>query len=299
MRYTWQAFFKDFSSIMKEELLAGKELEARSTSAKKVSYSQSASRLREIILRQSKRAGVGHIGSALSIADLIWTLYGYVLNVPGARDPDRDRFVLAKGHAALALYGSLFMKGYITEDELDTFCGEGSKLGVHPEHCLEWVDFATGSLGQGLSFGVGAALAAKMQKSERRIFVLMSDAELNEGSSWEAIMYAAQHKLSNLTVMVDLNGQQALGYTKDILDLSPVSTKFRSFGWDAFDVDGHDIPQMLDVINGLDFKEGKPHVLVAHTTFGKGVSFMENQIAWHYLPLNDEQYTEAIAEVLS
>ncbi|MCA9818476.1 MAG: hypothetical protein KC652_25415, partial [Cyanobacteria bacterium HKST-UBA01] len=148
MRYTWQAFFKDFSSIMKEELLTGKELEARSTSAEKVSYSQSASRLREIILRQSKRAGVGHIGSALSIADLIWTLYGYVLNIPGAKDPDRDRFVLAKGHAALALYGSLFMKGYISEAELETFCGDGSKLGVHPEHCLEWVDFATGSLGQ-------------------------------------------------------------------------------------------------------------------------------------------------------
>ncbi|MCA9816335.1 MAG: transketolase [Cyanobacteria bacterium HKST-UBA01] len=259
----------------------------------------SANKLREIILEQSKRAGVGHIGSALSIADLIWALYGHVLNIPSPRDPERDRFVLAKGHAALALYGSLYMKGYISEAELDTFCGEGSKLGVHPEHCLEWVDFATGSLGQGLSFGVGAALAAKMQKSERRVFVLMSDAELNEGSSWEAIMYAAHHKLSNLTVMVDLNGQQALGYTKDVLDLAPVSTKFRSFGWDAFDVDGHDIPQMLDVINGLDFEDGKPHVLVAHTTFGKGVSFMEKQIAWHYLPLNDEQYQEAIAEVLS
>lgn len=286
---------------MKEELLTGKELEARSTSAEKVSYSQSASRLREIILRQSKRAGVGHIGSALSIADLIWTLYGYVLNIPGAKDPDRDRFVLAKGHAALALYGSLFMKGYISEAELETFCGDGSKLGVHPEHCLEWVDFATGSLGQGLSFGVGAALAARIQGSQRRIFVLMSDAELNEGSTWEALMFAAQHKLSNLTVLVDLNGQQALGYTKDILDLAPVSNKLRSFGWEAFDVDGHDIPQMLDVINGLNCSDvnGKPHVLVAHTTFGKGVSFMENQIKWHYLPLNDEQFEEAMAEVLN
>lgn len=283
---------------MKEKTLSSSKIEAGAAKAA-VPPEKSARMLREIILNQSKRAGVGHIGSALSVADMIWTLYGYVLDIPAARDPDRDRFVLAKGHAALSLYGSLFMKGYISEEELNTFCGEGSKLGVHPEHCLEWVDFATGSLGQGLSFGVGAALAARMQKSKRRVFVLMSDAELNEGSSWEAIMYAAQHKLSNLTVMVDLNGQQALGYTKDVLDLSPVSTKFRSFGWDAFDVDGHDIPQMLDVINVLDFEEGRPHVLVAHTTFGKGVSFMENQIAWHYLPLNDEQYKEAIAEVLS
>lgn len=274
---------------------------------KAVNPAESARKLREIILSQSKRAGVGHIGSALSIADLIWTLYGYVLRIrstgsdmpPGAKNPDRDRFVLAKGHAALALYGCLRMKGLISEEELNTFCGDASKLGVHPEHSLEWVDFATGSLGQGLSYGVGAALAAKMQNSERRIYVLMSDAELNEGSTWEAIMFAAQHKLSNLTVMVDLNGQQALGYTKDVMDLSPVSTKFRSFSWDAFDVNGHDIPQMLDVLNDIDYQNpsGKPHVLVAHTTFGKGVSFMENQIKWHYLPLNDEQYDEAIAEV--
>lgn len=283
---------------MKDNMLSSNKLEA-DTAVAVPSPEQSAKRLREIILSQSKRAGVGHIGSALSIADLIWTLYGYVLKIPSPKDPERDRLVLAKGHAALALYGSLFMKGYITEEELNTFCGEGSKLGVHPEHCLEWVDFATGSLGQGLSFGVGAALAARMQSSKRRVFVIMSDAELNEGSSWEAIMYAAQHKLANLTVIVDLNGQQALGYTKDVLDLSPVSTKFRSFGWDAFDVDGHDIPQMLDVINGLDFEEGKPHVLIAHTTFGKGVSFMESQIAWHYLPLNDDQYKDALAEVQS
>ena len=141
------------------------------TAATAVNPTDSARKLRELILSQSKRAGVGHIGSALSIADLIWTLYGYVLRIPTSetKDPDRDRFVLAKGHAALALYGSLFLKGYISEDELNTFCGEGSKLGVHPEHCLEWVDFATGSLGQGLSYGVGAALAARMQNSKRLV----------------------------------------------------------------------------------------------------------------------------------
>ena len=283
---------------MNQEMLSGKKLEAGAACAD-TSHSESSKRLREIILTQSKRAGVGHIGSALSIADMIWTLYGHVLRIPSAKNPERDRFVLAKGHAALALYGCLFLKGFIDEAELNTFCGEGSRLGVHPEHCLEWIDFATGSLGQGLSYGVGAALGAKLEGSKRRVFVLMSDAELNEGSSWEAIMFAAQHKLDNLTVMVDLNGQQALGYTKDVMDLTPVSTKFGSFGWDAYDVDGHDISEMLDVIGNLEFNGGKPHVLVAHTTFGKGVSFMENQIKWHYLPLNDEQYEKAMAEVQS
>lgn len=283
--------------VYESNMLSGNNLEARTATAQDVSCSQSARQLREIILRQSKRAGVGHIGSALSVADLIWTLYGYILKVDSPEDPERDRFVLAKGHAALALYGSLYMKGCISEDELNTFCEDGSKFGVHPEPCMEWVDFATGSLGQGLSYGVGAALAARMQASNRRIYVLMSDAELNEGSSWEAIMFAAQHKLANLTVLVDLNGQQALGYTRDVMDLSPVSNKFRSFGWDAYDVDGHDIPQILDVLNGLDSNSGKPHVLVADTTFGKGVSFMESCIEWHYLPLNDEQFEIAMAEV--
>lgn len=281
---------------MKQEMLSGNKLEA-GTACAGASHAESSKKLREIILTQSKRAGVGHIGSALSIADMIWTLYGHVLRVPSAKDPERDRFVLAKGHAALALYGCLYMKGFIDEAELNTFCGEGSRLGVHPEHCLEWIDFATGSLGQGLSYGVGAALAAKLEGSKRRVFVLMSDAELNEGSSWEAIMFAAQHKLSNLTVMIDLNGQQALGFTKDVIDLSPVSTKLRAFGWDTYDVDGHDISQMLSIIENLDFAGDKPHILVARTTFGKGVSFMESQIKWHYLPLDDEQFKKAMAEV--
>lgn len=258
---------------------------------------EAAVRLRELILTMSKKANVGHIGSALSVVDMLWALYGNVLHIPSAGHPDRDRFVLAKGHAALAFYCCLHLKGLISEETLSTYCGDGSALGVHPEHAFEWVDFATGSLGQGLTNGVGAALAARLQNSSRRVFVLMSDAEANEGSVWEAIMFAAHHRLANLTVLVDLNGQQALGYTKDVLDLSPLSSKFRSFGWDAYDVDGHNIEEMVRVIDNLDFQEGRPHVLVAHTTFGKGVSFMENQIKWHYLPLSDEEYEKSMAEV--
>src|SRR5262245_3201119 len=152
--------------------------------------------IRRIVLEQSKRANVGHIGSAPSVADVIAALYGSVLRVP-AGDPDRDRFVLSKGHAALAVYAALALRGGLPADQLDTYCGDASAVGVHPEHVLPGVDFSTGSLGHGLSFAVGAALAARMQRSQRRAFVLLSDAEFNEGSVWEAAMFAAHHRLAN------------------------------------------------------------------------------------------------------
>jgi transketolase len=205
--------------------------------------------------------------------------------------------VLSKGHAALALYAALFLKGYITEDRLNTFCADGSSLGVHPEIVLEWVDFATGSLGHGLSYGVGAALAARLQKSSRRTFVLISDAECNEGAVWEALMFAGHHRLANLTVIVDINGQQAMGYTREVLDLAPLAEKFRAFGWDAHEIDGHNVSEILQALQSLEYSQGAPHVILARTTFGKGVSFMENQIRWHYLPLTDELFQRAMAEV--
>ena len=253
--------------------------------------------LRKAIIEQSKRAGVGHIGSALSVADIIAALYGKVINAASPRDPERDRFVLSKGHAALALYAAFEARGWITHEQLNTYCGDGSQLGVHPEHCLPGVDFATGSLGQGLSFGVGAALAAKRQQSQRRTFVLLSDAECNEGSVWEAIMFAAHHKLNNLFAIIDLNGQQAFGYTKDVINLSPMDARWQAFGWDVHNVDGHDAEAMANLIKELSGKGDKPHVLVAHTTFGKGVSFMEHQIKWHYSPLNDAEFKQAMSEL--
>ncbi|HEY9676776.1 MAG TPA: transketolase [Drouetiella sp.] len=255
--------------------------------------------LRKAIIEQSKRAGVGHIGSALSVADIVACLYGKAINAKSPRDPKRDRFVLSKGHAALALYAAFFERGWITEEQLNTYCGDGSDLGVHPEHALPGVDFATGSLGQGLSFGTGAALAAKRQKSDRRVFVLLSDAECNEGSVWEAIMFAAQHKLNNLFAILDLNGQQAFGYTKDVLNLSPMDERWKAFGWDVHNVDGHDEQAMADIIENNSGVGDKPHVLIAHTTFGKGVSYMEHQIKWHYSPLNDAEYKQAMSELES
>ncbi|MEK6715206.1 MAG: transketolase [Candidatus Omnitrophota bacterium] len=253
--------------------------------------------IRRIILMQAKRAGVGHIGSALSIVDIIAVLYSNILRINDPNDPDRDRFILSKGHAAMAIYGVLFLKGWLTKKELNTYCADESLLGVHPEHTLRGIDFSTGSLGHGLSIGIGSALAAKKQKSSRRVFVLLSDAECNEGSIWEAIMFAAHHKISNLVAIIDLNGQQAFGYTKNVLNISPMAERWRVFGWDAHEVDGHNPHEITKTINGLDTDSYSfPHVIIAHTTFGKGVSYMENKIKWHYSSMSEEEYQLALKE---
>jgi transketolase len=246
------------------------------------------------VLEQSKRANVGHIGSALSVADILAALYGGLLRGQ-PDDPDRDRFVMSKGHAALALYAALHMAGYISLDTLNGYCVDGTELGVHPHHGLTGVDFSTGSLGQGLAMAAGAALAAKMQASSRRVFVLLSDAECNEGSVWEAAMFAAHHRLDKLVAIVDVNGQQALGYTSDVISLDPLEERWRSFGWDVHSVDGHDQQTLVSTIGRL--SASLPHVLIAHTTFGKGVSFMESQLRWHYMPMNDAQYAIALSEI--
>lgn len=253
--------------------------------------------IRRIILEQSKRANVGHIGSALSIADLIAVLYTDLLRGSNPEDPERDRFILSKGHAVLAVYAALFLKGLITKEQLDSFCGDGSALGVHPEYGLRGIDFATGSLGHGLSMATGAALAARLQQSSRRVFALLSDAECDEGSVWEAVMFAAHHKLANLIALVDMNGQQALGFTKQVLSLEPMAARWRAFGWDVHEVDGHDVPALRQKITQLDNASGPPHVLIARTTFGKGVSYMENKIKWHYWPMSDDEYKQAMSEI--
>ena len=256
-----------------------------------------ARQLRRLVVEVSKRAGVGHIASSLSIVDIVAVLFAVYIQPDGAEEP-RTRFVLSKGHAALALYGALHLCGRLSRDDLNEYCADGSSLGVHPEHTVPGIDVSTGSLGQGLSLCAGSALAAQVDHASRRTFCLMSDAELNEGSVWEAIMFAGHHRLSQLTAIIDLNGQQALGMTSNVLDLGSaedVAAKMRLFGWSSVVVDGHDVAQLTGALApaGGD----APTMVIARTVAGHGVSFMERQVAWHYLPLSDQQYYLALRDL--
>lgn len=256
-----------------------------------------AQQIRRGIIEQSKRAHIGHIGSSLSVADLIAVLVsdGRLDLDRGHDRRDRDRFVLSKGHAVLAWYCGLHAIDRLSLEALDTFAADGTLLAGHPEHAHPDVDFSTGSLGQGLGVGVGAALAARLQRSERRTVVLLSDAECNEGSVWESAMFAAHHGLCKLTVLIDLNGQQALGRTSDVIDVPNMRERWEAFGWEAHDVDGHDTYAIAAALDSA--PPTRPHVLVAHTTFGKGVDYMESSIDWHYLPMDDAQYADALQQV--
>lgn len=256
--------------------------------------------IRKLILEQSKSANVGHIGSALCIAEIIAVLFSDVLNGVDSSSCDRserDRFVLSKGHAALALYAALFLRGVISQEVLASYCQEGGTLSVHPESFVPGIDFSSGSLGQGLSVACGAALAAKVQKSKRRVYCLISDAEINEGSVWEAAMFAAHHKLANLVCFIDLNGQQALGHTRDVLDIPDLGKRWRTFGWNVIELDGHDVGELTEACNIAQNQNEAPTFIIARTTFGKGVGYMEGQIKWHYLPMNDIQYQEALNDI--
>jgi transketolase len=263
--------------------------------------------LRRTVLVQSRRVNVGHIGSCLSVVDILAAIYGQLLRASSPNDPDRDRFVLSKGHAALALYATLAEKGWLSRESLDSFCADGSRIAVHPEHSVPGVDFATGSLGQGLSMAAGCALAGRLQRSARLVYCLISDAECNEGSIWEAAMFAAHYRLDNLRLVIDWNKQQALGLTKDVINTDNLPERWRAFGWAVREVDGHSVPDLVRSLS--EPATGRPHVTVAHTVFGRGVSFMESGIAvtqthirprpinWHYLPMSDHEFQIALNEV--
>jgi transketolase len=253
--------------------------------------------LRRWVIEQAVRSRVGHIGSALSVVEVLAVLWGAVLRQPGTEAPDRDRFILAKGHAALALYAVLRHVGLIDAATFATYCTDGSLLGTHPEPALPGVEVGTGSLGQGLSVACGQALALARRGSSARVFVLLSDAECNEGQVWEAAMFAAHHRLHNLVAIVDCNGMQALGRTADILDLQPLAARWSAFGWHALDVDGHDTAAVLSALtDGIAGRRG-PAVVIARTALGKGVSFMEDRLEWHYRYLADELAERALREV--
>ena len=239
-----------------------------------------------------------HIGPSFSIVEVLVSLYfGVINNSPNQTDnEERDRFILSKGHSCASLYAVLFERGFITEEELQKFAVDDGVLEHHPLRNLkQGIELSTGSLGHGLSVGAGLSLAAKMDGSSRKTFVLMGDGEINEGSVWEAAMFASHHKLNNLVAFVDNNKIQALGDTKDILDMRSISGKFSAFGWHVQDVDGHSIEEIMNSMNLL--SSNQPNLIVLDTIKGKGVSFMENDLLWHYRPPDEQEYKRALKEL--
>jgi len=257
-------------------------------------------RLRQAIFRTICHGGGGHIPSSLSVAEILTVLYHEVLHIdPGRVDhPDRDRFILSKGHAAVALYTILAQRGFITAEQLASYGTAGTDLGGHPDrHKVPGVEASTGALGHGLGFGLGMALAAKMDGRSYRTFVLLGDGECQEGSVWEAALFAAQCQLDNLTVIVDYNKLQALDRLDHIVSLDPLAEKWRSFGWETRPVDGHDIMALRETFHVLPFAPGKPSAIIAHTVKGRGVSFMENVPIWHFRLPDEGEMDIACAEL--
>ena len=244
---------------------------------------QLARRIRAHALRMVHRVDSSHIGSCLSMADLLAVLYGSVLRLEPARPdwPDRDRFILSKGHGAAILYAVLAERGFLDQTELDTFCMDGSRLTGLVSHQVPGVELSTGSLGHGLSVGCGMALAGKRSGQRYRIFVLLSDGELDEGSNWEPILFAPHHGLDNVVAIVDYNRIQSFGTTAEVLDLDPLPDKWRACKWAVREIDGHDHAQIAAALTAAPFEPGRPSVIIAHTVKGKGVSFMEDRLAWH------------------
>jgi transketolase len=255
-----------------------------------------ATRMRRWIVEQSLASNVGHIGSAFSIVEIITVLFEAVMRDPGSSRTDRDRFVLGKGHAALALYCALRAKSLMSDEQFATYCRNDSLLGVHPEAFLPGVDVSTGSLGQGLSVGCGLAAGLRERGLDSRVYVLISDAECNEGQTWEAAMFAAHHQLGNVTAIVDLNGLQAMGHTADVLSMSNMAGRWESFGWRAEDIDGHDIAALRRALDPA-LATDRPRMIVAHTLLGKGVTFMENRLEWHYRNLTPDLAAQALTEL--
>lgn len=261
-------------------------------------YSRNLARnIRINALRMVHRARASHIASALSIVDILAVLYGRVMNIgPSLINSEaRDRFILSKGHACVALYSTLAEMNIIAKSELATYGQDFSWLMNHVSHKVPGVEFSTGALGHGLPFGVGKSLAAKASNETWRVFVLLSDGEMDEGSNWEGLMFAAHHRLSNLTAILDYNKLQSLDSIANTLGLEPLRAKLESFGWLVKEVEGHNHEDLYEALacKSID----KPTFLIAHTLKGKGVSFMENKVEWHYKNPNDEQLVLALAEL--
>lgn len=261
---------------------------------------QAANQIRQDIVSMVHAAGSGHPGGSLSAADLMTVLYFNEMNID-TEDPkkaSRDRFVLSKGHAAPVLYGTLARRGFFDPKELVQLRKMGHMLQGHPNMTyVPGVDMSTGSLGQGISTSVGMALSAKLSNESFRTYTLLGDGECNEGLVWEAAMCAAHYKLDNLCAMLDFNGLQIDGANEDVMGISPIDEKFKSFGWHVIHVDGHDYEGILAAFEEAKNTKGKPSILIAKTVKGKGVSFMENEASWHGSAPNDEQLKQAMIDL--
>ena len=255
--------------------------------------------IRKNCVQMVHNANASHLGSALSIVDILNALYADFLNTaPHNQDwEDRDRLLLSKGHACVALYSTLAEYGYFPKDDLLSYGEDFSDLMNHVSHKVPGVEFSTGSLGHALPFGVGKALAAKRLNKSWKTVVILSDGELGEGSNWEAFLSASHHKLDNLLVIVDYNKLQSLTTVEETLNLEPLVDKFLAFGWAIQEVDGHNHETLVDTFNEFPFEADKPSLVLTHTTKGKGVSFMENSVDWHYKSPSKEQLESAIKEI--
>ncbi len=256
--------------------------------------------LRKTIIEIMGCGGRGHLGSAFSIVEILRVLYDDIMlyDAKNLKWNERDRFILSKGHGCLALYAILAEKGFFPKSELKKFCKSDSILGGHPEHRIPGVEASTGSLGHGLSYGIGFALNARYEKLNYRTFVVIGDGESNEGSIWEAALCAGKHKLSNLTVLVDYNKYMTYGQTSEVQDMEPFADKWRSFNFGVKEVDGHDINEIKGVLSNLPISKNKPNAIICHTIKGKGIKFAEGNMEWHHKSSIGEEELKALYKAL-
>ena len=264
-------------------------------SALKLTAEQIRRRLVEVVYN----AKAGHIGGGLSSVNVLTALYFDVLNVDPQNPamPDRDRFVMSKGHCVEALYSVLEARGFLTKEEVDTYGTYNTTLAGHPTKKVAGVEINSGALGHGLSVGVGLAIAAKMDNKPFRTFVLMGDGEQGEGSIYEEAMSAGHYKLDNLVAIIDRNGLQISDTTENVMALEPIRDRWEAFGWDVIDADGDDMQSLLESFDAVDYADGKPTLIISHTTKGRGVKLMENVLKWHHGVPSAEEYEQALADI--
>jgi transketolase len=255
--------------------------------------------IRKTSLKLVYQANASHIGGALSMADILAVLYSDVLKFDSANDQylERDRFILSKGHSCVALYATLAHTGFFSIEELDSYGKDGSKFLSHTSHYIPGIELSAGSLGHGLPFGCGLAMSAKRKNKLWRTYVLVGDGEMDEGSNWEALLFGAHFNLDNLCLIIDYNKIQSLGSTNQVLNLEPLQSKLEAFNWNVHVVDGHNHSELLEALTNSKKVKERPTAIIANTIKGKGVSFMENKLLWHYKSPNEEQYKQAVEEI--